>query len=113
MSSFLHGQLDVTMEVRKELGSGSGHVLTGEVSTAVGSLFEKDVFQLQDDGDHIVLFTVWVFLSKVRVHAVADFFQFGVMPDDLIELRVAVAQKFRLFHIKIDYSVLSGISSPV
>jgi hypothetical protein len=31
---------------------------------------------------------------KVGVHALADFFQFSIMPDDLIGIRAAVTQKF-------------------
>ena len=38
------------------------------------------------------------------VHARADFFQFSIMPNDLIRVRAAVTQKFR-FH-KIDYITL-------
>lgn len=54
----------------------------------------KDVFQLQDDGNHIVLFTILILLLKVGVHALADFSQFSIMPDDLIGIRAAVTQKF-------------------
>ena len=94
MSSFLHGLLDGPVEVFQDFGSGSGHVLISEESTAVSAVFEKDVVQLQDDGNHIVLFTILILLLKVGVHALADFSQFSIMPDDLIGIRAAVTQKF-------------------
>ena len=94
MPSFLHDLLDGPVEVFQVFGSGSGLVLISEESTAVSAVFEKDVFQLQDDGNHIVLFTILILLLKVGVHALADFSQFSIMPDDLIGIRAAVTQKF-------------------
>ena len=104
MSSFLHGLLDGPVEVFQDFGSGSDYILISEKSTIVSPVFEKDVFQLQDVGNHIVLFTILILLLKVGVHALADFSQFSIMPDDLIGIRAAVTQKFR-FH-RIDYIIL-------
>ena len=84
MPSFLHNLFDGPVEVFQDLSSGNGYVLIRKESTVVSGVFEKDVFQLHDDSDNIVLFTILVFLLKVGVHAIADFFQFSVMLDDLI-----------------------------
>ena len=104
MSSFLHGLLNGPVEVFQDFGSGSDYILISEKSTIVSTVFEKDVFQLQDGSNHIVLFTILILLLKIGVYTLADFFQFSVMPDDLIVVRAAVAQKF-CFH-RIDYITL-------
>lgn len=86
----LHGSFDNLVENRKELRSGLGYILAGEDSSAVGGVLEENIVQLQDDGDLIVLFVVRIFAFEVGIYALADFFQLGTMPDDLIEFRVAV-----------------------
>lgn len=104
MPSFLHDLFNGPMKIFQDFGSGSGDFLIIEESAALSAVFEKDVFQLQDGSNHIVLFTILILLLKIVVYALADFFQFSVMPDDLIVVRAAVAQKF-CFH-RIDYITL-------
>lgn len=94
MPSFLHDLFNGPMKIFQDFGPGSGDFLIIEESAALNAVFEKDVFQLQDDGNHIVLFTILILLLKVGVHALADFSQFSIMPDDLIGIRAAVTQKF-------------------
>lgn len=94
MPSFLHDLFNGPMKIFQDFGPGSGDFLIIEESAALSAVFEKDVFQLQDDGNHIVLFTILILLLKVGVHALADFSQFSIMPDDLIGIRAAVTQKF-------------------
>ena len=94
MPSFLHDLFNGPMKIFQDFGSGNGDFLIIEESAALSAVFEKDVFQLQDDGNHIVLFTILILLLKVGVHALADFSQFSIMPDDLIGIRAAVTQKF-------------------
>lgn len=104
MPSFLHELFNGPMKIFQDFGPGSGDFLIIEESAALSAVFEKDVFQLQDGSNHIVLFTILILLLKVGVHALADFFQFSIMPDDLIVVRATVAQKF-CFH-RIDYITL-------
>ena len=104
MPSFLHDLFNGPMKIFQDFGPGSGDFLIIEESAALSAVFEKDVFQLQDGSNHIVLFTILILLLKIGVYTLADFFQFSVMPDDLIVVRAAVAQKF-CFH-RIDYIVM-------
>ena len=92
------------MECCKELRSGFSYVLADEESLAVDAVLEENVVQLQDDADLIVRFAVLIFVFEVDIYALADFFQFSIMPDDLIVVRATVAQKF-CFH-RIDYITL-------
>lgn len=94
MPSFLHDLFNGPMKIFQDFGPGSGDFLIIEESAALSAVFEKDVFQLQDGSNHIVLFTILILLLKVGVHALADFSQFSIMPDDLIGIRAAVTQKF-------------------